>query len=338
MKLKSSLPTYAGLLLGCTAFLTPHDDLLEPVAAATGRAETSGPPAHVVIVAIDGVRARDVFLGADPSRGAAVDTPAEVVPNLTRLAASGWGIGPGAMRASGPNFISLPGYAEILAGRPASCQRNDCDERPESTLIDALADAGFPPSRIGVVSSWGRIEAVAARAPNRAFTSCGRVHLEREAGLAPEVGEALRNGAVSAPYPGADDYRPDAQTMEVALAYMRAERPRFLFVSLGDTDEYAHAGDYDRYLASLRRADAFVGALHELLESFARDGEPHLMLVTTDHGRAEDFRDHGAEHPESSEVWLIGSGTGLTELPLSSRPRRLADIAPLVRAWEAQTE
>src|SRR5262245_49738743 len=79
--------------------------------------------APVVIVTIDGVRWQEIFHGTDPeyAEPPRVDPPQSIVPNLYRLGtergafigASGHGL----IEASGPEYISLPGYSEIFSGR-----------------------------------------------------------------------------------------------------------------------------------------------------------------------------------------------------------------------------
>ena len=70
------------------------------------------------------------------------------MPNLHRLMGSeGLAIGaPGhgaEITATGPQFISLPGYIEIFAGRPdLGCFRNDCVPSPMRTIADEVRDSG----------------------------------------------------------------------------------------------------------------------------------------------------------------------------------------------------
>jgi bisphosphoglycerate-independent phosphoglycerate mutase (AlkP superfamily) len=63
-------------------------------------------------------------------------------------------------------------------------------------------------------------------------------------------------------------------------------------------------------------------------------GRHTTVIVTTDHGRAYDFRDHGPTHPESGRVWLVaGGGDARTGgLVASTRRHTLSDVAPTVRA------
>ena len=63
-------------------------------------------------------------------------------------------------------------------------------------------------------------------------------------------------------------------------------------------------------------------------------GQHTTLLVTTDHGRARDFVDHGPQFPESGRVWLVAGGNDVYGRGLMAPSRRhtLSDIAPTVRA------
>jgi arylsulfatase A-like enzyme len=65
-----------------------------------------------------------------------------------------------------------------------------------------------------------------------------------------------------------------------------------------------------------------------------RYGAETTVLVTTDHGRAHNFSDHGPGAPESARVWLLAASGRVPALgPIhSDRPRVLSDIAPTFRA------
>jgi arylsulfatase A-like enzyme len=60
-----------------------------------------------------------------------------------------------------------------------------------------------------------------------------------------------------------------------------------------------------------------------------------MIVVTTDHGRADGFAAHGGNHPESARVWLAAAGAGVAArggLDFET-PRRLSDVNPTVRRF-----
>jgi hypothetical protein len=302
------------------------------------------PDAAVVLVTLDGVRWQDVFVGADPklARAAGVPAPAAaaLMPHLDALVAErGVALGApghGAVAASGPSYVSLPGYTEIFTGRRAhDCADNGCGRTRIPTVFDEARDSGGDGTDIAVFASWERLERAATARPGRFVLSCGRA-----AGAADEVlrtddttRDLLDRAGRTDPYPGSGDFRPDRLTAAIALRYLETRRPTLLFVGLGEPDEYAHRGDYAGYLASLRAADDTLGELFEVLGRLGTRGEHTTVIVTADHGRGRDWRSHGRGYPESGRVWLVAAGAGVTERGFSRslRPHHLADVAPTVR-------
>lgn len=270
------------------------------------------PPRSVVLVTLDGTRWQDVFLRGD-----------ETMPTLHRWA-TGDGValgapGHGEVWASGPNYVSMPGYTEIFTGRPSACQSNECGPIATPTIVDEVQRAG---EDAAVVSSWERIALTATDDPARVVLSAGRHATGRVDRLDPAL---LAESASSGPWPGGDDYRPDALTAALALRLVESAQPRFLFVGLGDTDEHAHHGDRPAYVRAMRDADRFLGDLEE------RVGDRTVIVVTTDHGRSDGFRDHGQAWPESGRTWIVAHGAGLDRGAIDGARVRLADVAPTVR-------
>jgi phosphopentomutase len=143
----------------------------------------------------------------------------------------------------------------------------------------------------------------------------------------------LDAGAEAGPFPGLGDFRRDRETAALALHFLRAKRPRFLFLGLGETDEYAHRNDYRGYLHALVQSDRVIGEVAAALAELEADGRRTTLFVTTDHGRSASFTGHGESAPESADVWLVASGFGIgARGPVSGAgPRRLADVATTIR-------
>ncbi len=314
---------------------------------ATARADDERAESAVVLVVLDGVRWQEVFNGADRTlvrqRGInpqAWANPRDLMPNLHRLIdAEGLAIGaPGhgaEIAASGPQFISLPGYIEIFAGKPdLGCFRNDCVPAPMRTIVDQVRDANGADD-VALVASWPNIARAASSAPGVVLTA-GRKLVDHEDLLRADDATArlLDQGARASAWPGEGDYRPDAFTGRIALRRLAISRPRFLFVGLGDADEYAHHNDYRGYLEAVRASDAFLGDLVAMLRSMGARGQHTTVLVTADHGRAKNFTDHGPQFPESGRVWLVAAGADVLDRGFvdASRRHTLSDLAPTVRA------
>jgi hypothetical protein len=316
--MRSCLPLL--LLLGCGP--TRNDARLCPTWSTSLVPPVTTSLPSLVLVTIDGARAEEVLGRAD------------LLPNLHRLVDRGIALG-GAdapMIASGPRFVSLPGYREILTGRRGTtCRDNDCAALDEPTLLDELRLAGgLSSDDVVAIASWEVVDRAVSIAPASLLISAGRhagATRERLA-VSDDARRDLEAGERSSARPGHGDYRPDALTAQLALDVVAARRPRILWVALGDTDEHAHRGSFDGYLAALAAADAFLGRLVAAI-----DLQTTMVLVTADHGRSANFRDHG-DSPESSAVWLVAAGGHIPRVGMArtTTTHRLADIAPTVRA------
>lgn len=293
---------------------------------------------RVVLVTIDGARWQDVFEGTDLrfTKGPRL-SPEELLPKTwARVKAAGVAVGTGRdgcgimHTASGAN-VSLPGYLEMFTGHASSCTDNDCPAAL-ATVLDAAAAFGVP--GVASIASWSILSRGASNGRAGVFVAAG----QRWPGLPPDdatLAARVAAGTNVDPFPGHDDYRPDAATGAIALAYFDRYRPALFHVGFGDPDEWGHRGDYDAYVASLARIDAWMGDLLDRLAATRSAGHRTTVLVTTDHGRNADFLNHGPAHPESARTFLLAFD-GASDGVLRERPTcpagdvALTDVAPTV--------
>jgi hypothetical protein len=95
------------------------------------------------------------------------------------------------------------------------------------------------------------------------------------------------------------------------MHYFHNERPRVLFVGLGETDEWSHAGRYDLYLHAAHNMDAFVRRLWDAAQSKARYRNKTTFIVTADHGRGsgtDEWKSHGEKIAGSEGDWIAVIG------------------------------
>ena len=285
-----------------------------PAGGVLGR----GVESPVVLVTIDGVRWKEIFEGSDPTLSSGPPVAASALaPNLYRLGSERGAFvgapGRGTIAASGPNYISLPGYTEIFAGRPSmACQRNDCSRTVLPTVLDEARSAG---ATVAAFSSWSTVELAVTATPGTFPMSCGR-----------------KGGDAIDPSPGHGDYRPDRVTADFALTHFEVEKPDVFYLGLGDSDEYAHAGNYEGYIGAIKHADGVLGRLVSILDRMGERGRRTHIFVTADHGRADDWRNHGTM-PEAARVWMVAAGPHVRArgMVASLTERRLSDIAPTMR-------
>jgi hypothetical protein len=251
---------------------------------------------NVVLVTLDGV-GREDFL--DPAR----------LPLFwSRRAAEGLVL-PG-MEVADPSLVSLPAYQSIFAGALTGCAGNDCGRVREETFPERLLrELSLPRAGVAVFASWEKIAEAVEHAPGAITVDAG-----------PHSWLPWR------------DSRPDEETFALALRYLATERPRFLYLALGDADELAHNGDREGYRAALSRYDQWLEALLRQLDSMGDYGKQTAVIVTTDHGRGEGERwtGHGGE-PHARFIWLFARGPGIAPGTASRRATHL-ELRPTIEA------
>jgi hypothetical protein len=114
------------------------------------------------------------------------------------------------------------------------------------------------------------------------------------------------------------DYGPfDVPIVYAALEHLRVNKPRVLYVMLGEGDEWAHEGRYDLYLDATERADRFIRQFWEAAQALPDYKDRTALIVTTDHGRGattKDWTDHGKDVPAAERTWIAVMGPGIEPL------------------------
>ena len=104
-----------------------------------------------------------------------------------------------------------------------------------------------------------------------------------------------------------DDEPADALTFYTALEYFKVARPRVFYLSLGDTDDWAHAGRYDEYLTAAHRADGLcANALgnRAVDASIPGNDNAHLLHGSRSRRGAVGWRDHGEKVNGAEFIWV----------------------------------
>jgi hypothetical protein len=103
----------------------------------------------------------------------------------------------------------------------------------------------------------------------------------------------------------------DAIPFHTALEYMKAQKPRVIYIMLGETDDWAHEGNYKQYLDAAHRVDSYLRTIWDLAQSMPEYRGTTTLIFSPDHGRGlapKNWRDHGEEVPDSKYIWMAFMG------------------------------
>lgn len=232
--------------------------------------------------------------------------------------------------------FSYPGYAEILLGEAHDdvIKSNDPDRNPYPTVLEVLKDRlRLPGRRTGVFASWTVFGAIVEHTKGALTVNAGFEPFESTAPGVQEL-NALQM-ETQTPW---DTVRHDVYTFRLAMAHLRDARPRLLYLALGETDDWAHDGRYDRVLEAYARTDRYLEELWTWLQSQPEYRDRTHILITTDHGRGHttaDWRNHGAKVEGAQDVWIAFASPRMRERGewRNHEPLRTNQIAATLAAW-----
>lgn len=291
---------------------------------------------NVVFITLDGLRVQELFGGMDPvvsgnDKQSGIydlkrarerywrDTPEErrraLMPFFWRaLAPQGVVLGNAGkgsrVTPNNPLLYSEPGYAEILTGEyQKGVTSFETLRSPAETFIEgAQRLLGLNRRDVAVVGSWGALHNAAASRADPFFINAG--YEDVPADVATPRMRVLSDAQhdIMALW---EEGRSDAVTMGIALDYLTTMHPRLLWISLDESDDWAHARRYDRLLDLLHVYDDYLRRLWNALQSMDAYRDRTTLVMTTDHGRGRtprDWVDHGEKTAGSEEIWVAVIG------------------------------
>lgn len=296
---------------------------------------------HVILITFDGLRWQELFTGADSSLIADEDyvTEPEALkgrfwdddPGMRRLmlmpffwavmAEEGQIYG---NRAHGSkvdvtnNFwFSYPGYNEILAGfKDDRITSNDKINNPNVTVLEHINNLPEFRNSVAAFGSWDVFPFIinedrSGIPVNAGFRFAESTELRDDLTDRERFLNRLQQ-QIPSPW---STVRLDAFTHHYAMEHLKKYTPRLMYISYGETDDFAHDGEYDQYLHSARRTDAFIEDIWNWTQSHAPYRNTTTLIITTDHGRGtqpkDTWRSHGTDIAGSDHIWfaVIGPDT-----------------------------
>jgi hypothetical protein len=313
----------------------------------------------IVIITLDGFRWQELFTGADSKLIANKkyvedttalkekfwrDTPIErrtaLMPffwnEVTKIGQLHGNRNQGSnVNLTNSMWFSYPGYNEILTGTAddARINSNDKFNNPNTTVLEKVNTLSKHKGKIAAFGSWDVFPFIINEERSGIPVNAG---FETAKGNKLSPREMFLNELqpkVPSPW---GSVRFDAFTSNYALEYMKREHPELVYISYGETDDFAHDGNYQAYLKSANAADGLIEDLWKFTQkdSFYKDNT--IFIISTDHGRGteplEQWKDHGSKVVGADQVWLVVFGNGINALGevISKEQLYSNQIAPTV--------
>jgi len=299
---------------------------------------------NVILVTADGLRWQDVFHGVDPmlahEKSAGMENAGERLKKYTsreKLMPFFWtklapkGIVLSDVKVTNAFRVSYPGYSEILTGRAADdvITSNRAIRNPNETVLEFLRrKMALPREKVALFASWDTFRAIGEHTEGSIYLNAGYHEIDKGS---PRLLELSRmQMRMLTPW---EEARHDYITGAMALEHMRKVKPRALFVSFDETDDWAHGHRYDRVLDSMAEFDRFLETLWTAIESMKEYRGKTTLIVTSDHGRGStltDWNGHGRNVVGADRIWMAIVGPEVRPVAESDLHVEQRDIAPTI--------
>jgi hypothetical protein len=313
----------------------------DAVSAVAQVPASGGQPLHrtenVIFLMTDGFRWQDMFAGAEE---ALVNKQDGGIADMASFKKRFWRDSPEARREALLPFVwgvvarqgqiygnrwkgsearvtnglkfSYPGYQETLCGFPdPRIRSNEMGPNPNVTVLEWLNRKDAYRGRVAAFGAWDAFDRILNRwrcgfCVNAGFAPLTEGRMNAQIELLNRLKQELPRQW--------NDLPPDAITFHTALEYLKQNKPRVLYVSLGETDEWGHAGRYDEYLAAAQRADQYLRTLWETAQAMPEYRGRTTLIFSPDHGRGgatsgkQSWRNHAADIDGAEMIWLAVLG------------------------------
>ena len=295
------------------------------------------PAKNVIVITADGLRWQEIFRGMDPAFRS--EKAAHMAPDdeyASQLRKNLWNESPETRRSALLPFlwkeiakngmilgnpdkgspvevsnafrVSYPGYSEILTGRSQDSlvKNNDHIRQPSETVLEFLSKKLN--SKAALFGSWDTFRWIGEHTPGSIDINAGY----QKASGSPTAD--LLNQVQFQALTGWPEVRHDYVTCELALDYLKRVKPRVLYISLGETDDWAHARRYDRVLDTTTYFDQCVEKIWRTAQSMKEYKGNTSLVLTSDHGRGgtlEDWNGHGSKVAGAERIWMAMLGAGI---------------------------
>lgn len=232
-------------------------------------------------------------------------------------------------------LFSYPGYNEILTGKAddENIDSNDKEYNKNKTILEIANATEVYQGQVAAFASWdvfpfiindkrsgvpvnaGYMDAVGQLNENEKFLN----EIQRQA---PVIWESVRL---------------DVFTHHFAKEYVQKNHPKLVYLSYGETDDFAHGGLFDFYMKSLQNTDTLIADLWNFVQNDTFYKDNTYFIITTDHGRGEGAHEdskwtsHGSDVKGAEHTWMAVLGPDVKAMgEVSEKQLYTNQIAPTI--------
>lgn len=230
------------------------------------------------------------------------------------------------MNLTNTHWFSYPGYNEILSGMADDERINSNNKipNPNTTILETVNNTSEYNGKVAAFGSWDVFPYIINRERSEIPVNAG---FEIATGLYLTPEELYLNQIQEDTYSPWGSVRLDVFTHNYALEHMKKAHPNLVYIAYGETDDFAHDGNYEAYLKSAHRTDKFIKELWDFVQKDPFYKDNTTFIITTDHGRGTEpldtWRSHGSSINGTDQVWVIAFGKGIEPMGEASNSEQL---------------
>jgi Type I phosphodiesterase / nucleotide pyrophosphatase len=232
-----------------------------------------------------------------------------------------------------PFKFSYPGYNEIFTGYPdTAVHSNDKILNRNSNVLEFINKQPGYGGKVAVFSTWDVFPYILNKWRSGIYVNADTDSLPAGVKSLELINQMQVLGARPL------GVRLDLLTYMAAREYLKAYKPKLLYIAFDETDDFAHAGLYDQYLKSAHAEDAMLADIWQTVQSMPGYSGNTALIVTCDHGRGDkikdQWRDHGQRIEDAGHIWIAVIGPGIKPSGEVKTPAPLyqKQIAPTIAA------
>ena len=231
-----------------------------------------------------------------------------------------------------PYWFSYPGYNEIFTGFPdTAVNSNDKIKNKNTNVLEFLNKQKEFNGKIAVFSTWDVFPYILNKWRSGIYVNADDTLNFDNANL-----KLVNDLQFLTTRP--IDVRPDVLTYIAGREYLKAYKPKVLYIAFDETDDFAHGGAYDQYLKAAHAEDGMIADMWRTVQSMPEYKDKTTLIITCDHGRGdkikEQWRDHGQKVEDAGHIWIavMGPDTKSGGEVKTMKPLYQKQLAPTIAA------
>lgn len=214
--------------------------------------------------------------------------------------------------------FSYPGYNETITGFADNdrIKSNDKILNPNVSIFEKINQHPWYKNSVYIYGSWDVFPYIFNYERSKLPINAGYAHAEN-----PNATEMLLNKYQDETPQRWGGVRFDVFTHNFALETMKTKKPKVMYIAYGETDDFAHDGDYDHYIESAHVNDAMIKELWDYTQNDPFYKDQTTFIITTDHGRGtgDEWQHHGNKIKGADESWIIMFGNKIKPINIKGQ-------------------